>query len=110
MCDLGIKFTVFIFTFPYGVSGQVWNFIASIPELCLLYLNEFDWYQMFALDSIVVKTQNVLNPRGGLLTFAMIIIQKQYYQFNTLFMYNGFPFTFLEVSIGGTADCNCGSC
>ena len=63
------------FHFPIWCLGSgVEPFIASIPDLCLLYLNAFDWYQMFALDSFVIKAQNVFDSHGGLLTFAMIII------------------------------------
>ena len=32
MCDLSCAFV----TFPYGVLGQVWYSIVSIPDLCLL--------------------------------------------------------------------------
>ena len=34
-------------------------------------LNAFYWYQIFALDSSVVKSQNLLSSRGGFLTIAM---------------------------------------
>ena len=29
-------FLVFFFIFPYGVPGQVWYLIVSIPDICLL--------------------------------------------------------------------------
>ena len=32
VCDVFLFFV----TFPYGVLGQVWYLIASIPDLCLL--------------------------------------------------------------------------
>ena len=33
VCDVSLCFV----TFPYGVSGQVWYLIVSIPDLCLLF-------------------------------------------------------------------------
>ena len=33
--------------------------------------NAFYWYQIFTLDSVVVKTQTLLSSRGGFLTTAM---------------------------------------
>ena len=41
MCDVFLC----LFTFPYGVPGQVWYLIISIPDLCLLpYLAECTIY------------------------------------------------------------------
>ena len=34
-------------------------------------LNAFYWYQIFALDSAVVKAQTMLSLHGGFLTIAM---------------------------------------
>ena len=34
-------------------------------------LNAFYWYQIFALDSAVVETKNMLSSHGGFLTIAM---------------------------------------
>ena len=36
-----------------------------------LSLNAFYWYQIFALYSAVVETQNMLSSHGGFLTVAM---------------------------------------
>ena len=33
--------------------------------------NAFYWHQIFALDSVVVKTQKLLSSHGGFLTNAM---------------------------------------
>ena len=47
----------------------------TCPNLCLA----FYWHQIFALDSVVVKTQKLLSSHGGFLTNAMhqvIIIQR----------------------------------
>ena len=33
---LHVMFSCVVVTFPCGVLGQVWYFIASIPDLCLL--------------------------------------------------------------------------
>ena len=33
---LCVTFSCAFVTFPYGVLGQVWNLIVSIPDLCLL--------------------------------------------------------------------------
>ena len=35
-------------TFPYGVSGQVWYLIASIPDLCLLL-----YFGLFSLTRLI---------------------------------------------------------
>ena len=32
-----VMFSCVFATFPYGVLGQVWYLIVSIPELCLLF-------------------------------------------------------------------------
>ena len=34
-------------------------------------LSAFYWYQIFALDSAVVKVQEIFSPHGSLLTIAM---------------------------------------
>ena len=34
-------------------------------------LNAYYWYQIFALDSVVVEAQNILSSHGGFLTIAM---------------------------------------
>ena len=34
---LCLMFSFAYVTFPCGVLGQVWNFIVSIPDLCLLF-------------------------------------------------------------------------
>ena len=37
---LALLYVMFSVTFPYGVQGQVWYLIISIPDLCILpYLN-----------------------------------------------------------------------
>ena len=36
---LYVMFSCVFVTFPYGVLGQVWYLIVSIPDLCLLYFN-----------------------------------------------------------------------
>ena len=33
---LYVMFSCVVVTFPYGVLGQVWYLIVSIPDLCLL--------------------------------------------------------------------------
>ena len=33
---LYVMFSCVFFTFPYGVLGQVWYLILSIPDICLL--------------------------------------------------------------------------
>ena len=33
--------------------------------------NVFNWYQIFALDTVVVKTQKLCSKHGGFLTIAM---------------------------------------
>ena len=35
VCDVFLCYV----TFPFGVLGQVWFLIVSIPDLCLLYFN-----------------------------------------------------------------------
>ena len=37
---LCVMFPCVFVTFPYGVSGQVWYLIVSVPDLCLLYFNK----------------------------------------------------------------------
>ena len=32
-----VMFSCVFVTFPYGVSGQVWYLIVSIPDFCLLF-------------------------------------------------------------------------
>ena len=34
-----VIFSCAFVTFPYGVLDQVWYFIVSIPDLCLLYFS-----------------------------------------------------------------------
>ena len=34
-------------------------------------LNAFYWYQIFALDSVVVKAQKILSYHGGFLSIAI---------------------------------------
>ena len=36
-----LTFSCVFGTFPYGVQGQVWYFIVSIPDLCLLPYFEY---------------------------------------------------------------------
>ena len=36
---LCVLFRCIFVTFPYGVPGQVWYMIVSIPDLCLLYFS-----------------------------------------------------------------------
>ena len=48
--------TFFIVTFPYGVSGQVWYLIVSIPDLCILLqssLLRFMYFQLYSYLSVL---------------------------------------------------------
>ena len=40
-------------------------------------LHAFYWYQIFALDSVVVEAQKMLSSHGGFLTISCTIIDKQ---------------------------------
>ena len=33
---LRVMFSCAFVTFPYGIPGQLWHFIVSIPDICLL--------------------------------------------------------------------------
>ena len=54
MCDFLLVFV----TFPYGVPGQVWYLIVSIPDLCLpLYLARIRTHDLY-FCSCVRKPHN----------------------------------------------------
>ena len=50
-------------------------------------LNEFYWYQIFALDSAGVEVQKLVSLHGSLLTIAMYHHGKHSKQINTLFFF-----------------------
>ena len=47
-------------------------------------LNAFNWYQIFALDSGVVKEQNMLSSHRGFLPYTMYHHREIIYKINTL--------------------------
>ena len=44
-----VTFPCVFVTFPYGILGQVWYLIASIPDLCLLYFLTMNETQFFII-------------------------------------------------------------
>ena len=71
---LCVVFPCVFVTFPYGVSGQVWYLIVSIPDLCLLLYFHKNMHQGLAayaserhfsiISSIIVIT--FLEDRGNI--------------------------------------------
>ena len=59
VCDV----CVFV-TFPCGILGQVWYFIASIPDLC--HLSYFNWATSDENLSLVFATLNDSNQTAQL--------------------------------------------
>ena len=45
--------------FPNGASGQVWYFIVSIPDLCLLYFYSYA-FPLIARRLVMAQTQTTL--------------------------------------------------
>ena len=53
-------------TFPYGVPGQVWYLVVSIPDLCILYFYFTLFFVRFSFGS--VYTNSKANVTSYLLT------------------------------------------
>ena len=53
-------------TFPYGVPGQAWYLVVSIPDLCLLYFYCVLFFVRFSFGC--VNTNSKVNVTSYLLT------------------------------------------
>ena len=55
---LYVMFSFVFITFTYGVLGQVWFLIVSIPDLCLLsyFYNLRDWFYSLVVNMLTLHT------------------------------------------------------
>ena len=74
-------YCVFV-TFPYGVLGQVWYLIVTIPDICLLFcltLNQSIGFLKKNIFRLLCSSSKwaKLYERSKVLTFVSIIIVSQ---------------------------------
>ena len=52
-CLSFVRFNFVFVTFPYGILGQVWYLIVSIPDLLLLFRKQFAPWENFLWSKIL---------------------------------------------------------